>query len=448
VTPITVTIPSKQIHTTAMNWISANCSCPSWSLSINESALRSALANLYDCGSSLHWWLELWTYLVVAGVALEIVFVVWEYVDELHDCRRCLLHPPVSPNRALFILGFFGAGLVAVGVAGELNAGARIATVETCIRKGNDELSLLLSKEANDAATSAQNAKADAAGAKVEADSAGVAAGKAQDKANAVGTRAEQLNRELASEEVKLNAVDAKRAELETSLKNLAVCTAPRIIPDWFSRGTSVGDPIKAFAGWTAILEYVPFDAEARRAASNIYGALKNAGWKVTIRAPSDDNFADGLEVQGFQFPDSERANINSSNWQIEVRSREVGGKVVRFLHSYNWDARLGWMGNKDSNLKLIPQDGIRIRVGLYPPTTFVVPPAMKDLAAAIASQQQMMDNQKRSARERELKELENMRERFPEGVAEREKLNRKLEEELETYSSPCKPLEPLFPSF
>ena len=54
----------------------------------DESALRSALASLDDSSSSLHWWLGFWTLLVAVGVVLEVVFVVWEYCDELHDFKR------------------------------------------------------------------------------------------------------------------------------------------------------------------------------------------------------------------------------------------------------------------------------------------------------------------------------------------------------------------------
>src|SRR5258708_23269530 len=143
----------------AISWNFASCSCPSWNSSMDESALRRALDNLADCSSSLHSWFGFWTSLVVAGVALEIVFVVWEYIEELHDCKRCLVRPPVKPNLLLFLLGLLGAGLVAVGVAGELNVEDKIATVETCVRRGNDELSLLLSKEAGDAKDSALIAK-------------------------------------------------------------------------------------------------------------------------------------------------------------------------------------------------------------------------------------------------------------------------------------------------
>jgi hypothetical protein len=139
---------------------------------MDESALRSTLASLADCGSSLHWWLRFWTWWVVIGVSVEIVFVFWEYVEDLHDCKRSLLRPPTRPNLPLFVLGFLGAGLVAIGVAKELNVESKIAIVETCVRKGNDQLSLLLSNEAGHAATSARNAREEAEHAKAEADDA------------------------------------------------------------------------------------------------------------------------------------------------------------------------------------------------------------------------------------------------------------------------------------
>jgi hypothetical protein len=142
--------------TTPVNCLFANCSCPSWNASTDESALRRALASLDDCGTSLHSGLKVATALVVVGVALEMVFVIWEYLEDLHDFKRGIIHPPDKPSRLLFALGFLGAALVSLGVAGELYAESKIATLETCIRKGNDALSLLLSKEAGDAMLSAQ----------------------------------------------------------------------------------------------------------------------------------------------------------------------------------------------------------------------------------------------------------------------------------------------------
>jgi hypothetical protein len=139
---------------------------------MEESALRSALASLDDCNSSLHWWLGFWTVWVVVGVALELVFVVWEYIDELHDFRRGIVHPPDRPNGLLFVLGFFATGLVVLGVGGELHAESKIATLETCVRRGNDELFLLLSKEAGGAAKSAKTAHEEAGAVKGIADEA------------------------------------------------------------------------------------------------------------------------------------------------------------------------------------------------------------------------------------------------------------------------------------
>ena len=50
------------------------------------------------------------------GVLFEVIFVIWEYIDELHDFRRGIVHPPERPNLLLFALGLLGAGLVAIGV--------------------------------------------------------------------------------------------------------------------------------------------------------------------------------------------------------------------------------------------------------------------------------------------------------------------------------------------
>jgi len=155
----------------AINWSLAKCSCPSWSANTDESALRSSVASLNGCNSSLHWWLGFWTFLVVIGVVLEVVFVIWEYRDELRDFRRGIIHTPERPQTVLFVVGLLGAGLVAAGVSGELWKESQIATVETCIREGNDALFLLLSKEAGDAKDSAKTAhqEVDAVGKKAAA---------------------------------------------------------------------------------------------------------------------------------------------------------------------------------------------------------------------------------------------------------------------------------------
>jgi hypothetical protein len=206
--------------TIAIDWSLMKCPCPSWSVSTDESALRSSLASLDKCNSSQHWWLGFWTFLVALGVALEVVFVVREYLDALHDFNRGVIHAPERPPTVLFLLGLLGASLVAVGVTGEVWKGSDIATVETCIRKANDALFLLLSKEAGDAKDSAKVAKLAADGAKESANAAGVAASKAEAKAEAVAKRAEQIDAELAQTEQLMSARSIQsRDELADKIK-------------------------------------------------------------------------------------------------------------------------------------------------------------------------------------------------------------------------------------
>jgi hypothetical protein len=122
---------------------------------MDESALKIILDNLDVSRSSLHGWLHFWTFLVVVGVVLEVVFVVWEYAEDIHDFRRGIMHPPEKPSVLLLVLGLLGAGLVAVGVAGELYIDVQAGKVETEIRKVNELRISLLTKEAGDAKTSA-----------------------------------------------------------------------------------------------------------------------------------------------------------------------------------------------------------------------------------------------------------------------------------------------------
>src|SRR5579864_3954006 len=137
---------------------------------MDESALRMAIANLEASRSSFHFRLELFTALVVAGVVFEVIFVVWEFREDLHDFRRGIVHPPDKPNPWLLVFGLFASSLVAVGVAGEFREEANIESMESKIRIANDELYLLLSKEAGDAKLSSEGAARDADRAKKAAD--------------------------------------------------------------------------------------------------------------------------------------------------------------------------------------------------------------------------------------------------------------------------------------
>ena len=173
---------------------------------MNESDLRTLLDNLDMSRASLHGWLHFCTFLVVFGVALEVAFVVWEYAEELHDFRRGIVHPPEKPGTLLLLLGLLGAGLVAVGVAGELYIDVQAGKVETEIRKVNELRVSLLSKEAGDANTSAKGA-ADASG-------------KAQGKADSVAKQADELLRKYIAAKRDLLALRAKTAPRRLNKKN------------------------------------------------------------------------------------------------------------------------------------------------------------------------------------------------------------------------------------
>jgi hypothetical protein len=124
---------------------------------MGESALKILLDNLDMSRSSLHAWLHIWTGMVVVGVTLEVLFVVWEYLELLHDFRRGIVHPPEKPNVLLLVLGLLGAGLVAVGVAGELYVDVKAGKIETEIREVNERRISLLSTKADVVANKADD---------------------------------------------------------------------------------------------------------------------------------------------------------------------------------------------------------------------------------------------------------------------------------------------------
>lgn len=175
---------------------------------MDESALKTLLDTLEMSRSSLHGWLDFWTFLVVVGVVLEVFFVVKEHAEELHDFRRGIVHPPERPSMLLLVLGLLGAGLVAIGVAGELYIDVQAGKVETEIRKANEIRVSLLSTEAGDAKTSAEGAASAASNAKASAEAAGIQAGRAQLKADAVANQADELTRKLLATKTQLESVD------------------------------------------------------------------------------------------------------------------------------------------------------------------------------------------------------------------------------------------------
>lgn len=246
-----------------------------------------------------------------------------------------------------------------------------------------------------------------AGNAQKNADAAGLAASKAQTGAGAVASKAEELEQQLAVTKAQLETVEAKRAELEESLINLAICNAPRFIPFWsISKEVISGpgffisrpqddllpsdvktaiDPLKPFAGQEAIIEFAPNDAETKRAALYISESLNRAGWKI-VKISAIEGIEDGVEIHTYIKRPVELTPDGLREWEKHIRSKEVADALVDFLHSYNWQARVGRTPEGASD---IPPDGIKIRVGLYPPVIYVSPPGAKEFDAATARWEQ-----------------------------------------------------------
>lgn len=242
---------------------------------MTELDLRRLLNNLETSRASLHGWLHFWTLLVVVGVALEVISLVWEYVKELNDFKRGEIHAPEKPSLVLFTVGFLGIALVVAGVSGELYIDVRAETIETGIRKANDDLLALISKEARDAETSAEGAADAASIAKARADEADIAAGKAQHKVGEVGKQADDL----------LKKYVAAEKELEATFMR----TRPRMIHDNKFQEALRGKPKAAVE-----ILFKPGDEEAWYLATQLKAQLTGvvAGWNVSMVRPLEESDA------------------------------------------------------------------------------------------------------------------------------------------------------------
>lgn len=214
----------------------------------------------------------------MVGVAIEVIFVIWEYEEDLHDFRGGVVHPPDKPSIFLLILGLFSASLVAVSVAGELLEEARIERVETQIRQANDELYLLLSNEAGDAATSAKKAHD-------EADKAATASSNASTLASGARTEADSFKQQITDAKQQAANAVSRLAEAENKLadatqRELAAeaevhrLRTPRSLVDT----DKLVAALKPFSSTEYVLN-VFMDDEAIQFSKDVAGALDAAGW-------------------------------------------------------------------------------------------------------------------------------------------------------------------------
>jgi hypothetical protein len=119
--------------------------------SMDASALAKALDSLEQSWSSLDWWLNFWTIVVVIGVAVELIVLITEYTHEWRDFKRGIIHAPEKPSLIIFGLGFLGAGMVAIGVAGEFRIHVKAGKIETDMRNDTRQLVAIANERASKA---------------------------------------------------------------------------------------------------------------------------------------------------------------------------------------------------------------------------------------------------------------------------------------------------------
>jgi hypothetical protein len=249
------------------------------------SALESAITAL-DSSSGL-WETLAWVFTgaVVTGVAIEVRVIVLEHRDAMTEWRRGIVRPPDRPSRSLFIWGLVGSILVALGVAGELGVGIKVALTNGALRTKNaelrrksDQLIALLHVEA-------QEAKKDA--------------GEANE-------RAEEIKEAIAPRRV----TPKQRSGIATGLSRF-----PK-------------QPVVAISN--------PFDVEASVLAAEILSALKSAKWDTAV-----PHWAIGRNVSSLERAPSIPVTGILVQAAPDKRSQLAAKALVRELSSNGFDSRI-----------------------------------------------------------------------------------------------------------
>lgn len=280
---------------------------------MDESTLLRALKSLEMSWSSLNWWMDFWTFIVVVGVVSEIFVVLREWRHDLQEFRRGSIHSPDKPRASALVVGLLGAALVAIGVAGELVVHLKAGKVETDMRDATDTLVALVDKEAGDAKTSAKGA-ADAAdraeGSANRADDlsshAALTAGKAKDLATGARQEAESFERDIVSAKKQAAAAEShladalkRAAEAETSVEaeraSRQESMAYRTISD--DQRKHLVENLKGLEGQSVEINFQGGDPEIAGFANALNSVLKEAGMLSTARWVRDWTYSPGISM-------------------------------------------------------------------------------------------------------------------------------------------------------
>jgi hypothetical protein len=229
--------------------------------------LRASIASLELHVDSLENWLHFWVALVVLGVVLEVIFVIWEYREDLAEFR----HGPATsrkPSPRKLVLELFGATLVALGVGGELGVDIKAGTARTDLRAKNGELVQLLQSVSAVALRNAAGAYERA----LKAESANLGLHKDLENAKSL-----LLTKQIELEKEQQNTLRVQARDHETQL---AIVKSANPRSATFDQGRFL-EYMKGVPPEVAEVWYEPTDPEAQDFAAIIHRALKAAGWEV-----------------------------------------------------------------------------------------------------------------------------------------------------------------------
>lgn len=118
---------------------------------MDELALSIELNILGMRWSSLDPLLRIFASIVFIGVAVEVGWVVRDWLHDLRDFERGTIHPPNRPEGSDLFWGLFGSVLVTAGILGELLVGIEAGKVEAEMRDTTGKLVALVNEKAGKA---------------------------------------------------------------------------------------------------------------------------------------------------------------------------------------------------------------------------------------------------------------------------------------------------------
>lgn len=282
---------------------------------MDESALVSTLTTLEKSWSGLDWWLNFWTAVVVIGVAVELIVLIAEYTHDWRDFRRGIIHSPEKPSMVIFGLGFLGAALVAIGVAGEFRIHTKAGKIEADMRDKTGQLVAIVDARAQTAESDNETLQQ-----------------RLQNQEEKARGRANELAKEAEDERL-------ARVQIEESLQPRRITIEDKRV---------LGSKLLEFSGQIVSLWFPAGDNEAQVLSSELATVLYGLHWKVFAPAAFMDWAESGRMFTG---PDEVKTGIEIAN----TEDASAGSAAHSLADTLN---RLGFDANRSPRTESLSKYG------------------------------------------------------------------------------------------